>query len=116
MRQTAEVALRKDQAVPETDSIDRVEEFKPQLMLLELGQDLSPEVMLKVGGCVAGFLPDYRFAKASVVKGHSVRNILFKLLTLFLFETCDHFLPFGGMQVAFDVLLSRLASVLLLIH
>lgn len=44
----SEVALREDQSVPQPDSIEGVEDVKPEAMALVMVQDSGPELMLQV--------------------------------------------------------------------
>ena len=45
----SELALREDKSIPQSDSIEGVEDVKPEAMALVMVQDSRPELMLKVG-------------------------------------------------------------------
>jgi len=52
----SEVALREDESIPQPDSIEGVEDVKPEAMALVMVQDSSPELMLQVGHLVELFV------------------------------------------------------------
>lgn len=67
MRNTAEIALGEDQAVPQADTVDWVEEIKPELVLFEVVQHLSPDTMLQISCGVAGPFLELRRAEVCVI-------------------------------------------------